>query len=82
MSLDMYQITLAEHDLFKIPALGFRGSPLGIDIRKVIETGILPSINTGIAHKEPEVGQIGAGIVRPPMAVFEKAWERLEQKTN
>ena len=78
LSLDMYKITLAEHELFRIPALGFRGSPLGIDIRKVLETGILPSINTGIAHKEPEVGQIGAGTVRPPMAVFEKAWSMMQ----
>jgi hypothetical protein len=46
---------------------------VGIDIRKVIETGITPRINTGIAHKQAGVGQVGAGLVRPPMAIFEAA---------
>ena len=78
MTLDMYRITAAEHDVYKIPALNFRGTPLGIDIRKVLETKVLPTINTGIAHKEPGVGQIGAGIVYPPVAVFEKAWDALK----
>lgn len=73
MTLDMYAITDAEHETFKIPALNFRGTPLGIDVRKVLKTGVLPVINTGIAHKEPGVGQIGAGIVYPPIEVFEKA---------
>lgn len=69
----MYKITVSEHERFNIPALNYRGTPLGIDIRKVLETGILPIINTGIAHKLPGVGQIGAGIVYPPMECFEKA---------
>lgn len=73
LTLEMYKITVAEHKLYKIPLLGFRGTPLGIDIRKVIDTGILPIINTGIAHKTAGKGQIGAGIVRPPMICFEKA---------
>jgi len=73
MSLEMYKITIAEHEHFKIPALSFRGVPLGIDIRKVVETGILPVINTGIAHKEPGIGQIGAGVVYPPIECFKDA---------
>lgn len=72
-TLKMYEITVVENDVFKIPALDFRGTPTGIDIRKVVETGILPSINTGIAHKDPGVGQIGAGLVKPPMNCFEDA---------
>jgi len=72
-TLKMYEITAAENNMFKIPALDFRGTPTGIDIRKVVETGILPSINTGIAHKEPGVGQVGAGLVKPPMNCFEDA---------
>ncbi len=72
-TLEMYEITFAEHEHFTIPALDFRGSPLGIDIRKVVELGITPRVNTGIAHKEPGVGQVGAGLVRPPMAIFEQA---------
>ena len=51
----------------------FRGTPTGIDIRKVVELGIAPRINTGIAHKNAGVGQVGAGLVRPPMAIFEQA---------
>jgi len=72
-TLKMYEITAAENNIFKIPALDFRGTPTGIDIRKVVETGILPSINTGIAHKNPGVGQVGAGLVKPPMNCFEDA---------
>lgn len=73
LTLKMYEITAAENNIYKIPALDFRGTPTGIDIRKVVETGILPSINTGIAHKDPGVGQVGAGLVKPPMKCFEDA---------
>lgn len=72
-TLEMYEITTTEHKHFTIPQLDFRGSPAGIDIRKVVELGILPRVNTGIAHKQAGVGQVGAGLVRPPMAIFEQA---------
>lgn len=72
-TLEMYEITTAEHTAFTIPALGFRGTPVGVDIRKVVELGITPRINTGIAHKDAGVGQVGAGLTRPPMNVFEDA---------
>ncbi len=72
-TLEMYEINYAEHKSFTIPALDFRGTPTGIDIRKVVETGITPRLNTGIAHKDAGVGQIGAGLVRPPMEIFEAA---------
>lgn len=72
-TLEMYEITLAEHPVFKIPSLDFRGTPTGIDIRKVVRTGILPRVNTGIAHRDAGVGQVGAGLVRPPKACFEQA---------
>ncbi len=72
-TLEMYEITTAEHTAFTIPVLGFRGTPVGVDIRKVVELGIRPQINTGIAHKDPGVGQVGAGLVLPPMNVFEEA---------
>lgn len=71
----MYEITLGEHETFKIPALDFRGAPVGIDIRKVVETGITPTINTGIAHREAGVGQVGAGISEAPMECFARALE-------
>lgn len=69
----MYEITTVENNAYRIPYLDFRGTPTGIDIRKVVETGILPIINTGIAHKDPGVGQVGAGLVHPPMKCFEDA---------
>ena len=47
--------------------------PTGIDVRYVVETGLAPTINTGIAHKDPGVGQVGAGVVRAPLACFEQA---------
>jgi hypothetical protein len=72
-TLEMYEITFSEHKYFTIPPLDFRGTPTGIDIRKVVETGITPRINTGIAHKDAGVGQVGAGLVRPPMTIFEQA---------
>jgi hypothetical protein len=72
-TLEMYEITYAEHKYFTMPPLDFRGTPTGIDIRKVVEKGITPRVNTGIAHKEAGVGQIGAGLVRPPMSMFEEA---------
>ena len=72
-TMEMYEITAAEHTSFTIPQLDFRGSPVGIDLRAVVETGITPRVNTGIAHKEAGVGQIGAGLVRPPLALFTEA---------
>ena len=72
-TLEMYEITETEHTHFTIPALDFRGTPTGVDIRKVVELGIRPRINTGIAHKDAGVGQVGAGLVLPPMNVFEEA---------
>jgi len=72
-TLEMYEITAAEHAHFTIPSLGFRGTPVGIDLRKVVELGITPRVNTGIAHREAGVGQVGAGLVRPPLELFEGA---------
>ncbi|MDP1715110.1 MAG: DUF1116 domain-containing protein [Anaerolineales bacterium] len=72
-TLEMYEITFAESKYFTMPSLDFRGTPTGIDIRKVVELGITPRINTGIAHKDAGVGQVGAGLVRPPLVIFEKA---------
>jgi hypothetical protein len=72
-TLEMYEITVAEHKHFTIPPFDFRGTPTGIDIRKVVELGMTPRVNTGIAHREPGIGQVGAGLVRPPMAIFEQA---------
>lgn len=70
---EMGEISFAKSTNFLIANMGFEGAPLGIDIRKVVETGILPVINTGMAHKKPGVGQIGAGVVKAPMGCFEKA---------
>jgi hypothetical protein len=69
----MSEITVGENPEWTIPAMDYLGTPTGIDIRLVVETGLAPTINTGIAHKNPGVGQVGAGVVRAPMACFEKA---------
>jgi hypothetical protein len=74
-TMNMYEITAAENKTFKLPTLNFRGTPLGIDIRKVVKTGIAPVINTGISCKRAGVGQIGAGLTAVPMECFEKALE-------
>ncbi|HEY47422.1 MAG: hypothetical protein AMJ88_02500 [Anaerolineae bacterium SM23_ 63] len=72
---EMYEICFTEHDHFTIPALDFRGTPLGIDVRLVMETGILPKLNTGIAHKNPGIGMVGAGVLRAPKECFTDAFE-------
>jgi hypothetical protein len=77
---EMYRITLAEHPQWTIPALGFRGTPTGIDLGKVVELGILPRINTGIAHRQAGIGQIGFGLVRPPIEPFRAALEALDRR--
>ena len=78
-TLEMYEITAGEHENLTIPGLNFRGTPLGIDVRKVIETGILPQINTGIAHKDAGVGMVGAGILRAPEKCFQDAFEAIRE---
>jgi hypothetical protein len=79
-TLAMTHITLGRNNAFTLPALNFGGTPAGIDARKVVDTGILPVINTGIAHREAGVGQIGAGVTRAPLACFTQAVSRLAQQ--
>jgi hypothetical protein len=79
-TLTMYEITVTEHPLYQLPVLGFRGTPSGIDASLVVRTGIVPVVNTGIAGREPGVGQVGAGLVTPPMSVFADAVHALAQR--
>jgi uncharacterized protein DUF1116 len=76
-TLAMYDITWAESEHYRIPALGYRGTPVGIDCRKVVATGIPPVADTGVAHREAGVGKVGGGFVRPPMAPFAAAVQAL-----
>ena len=69
----MGRITLARNPSYALPPLGFVGTPTGIDARRVVDSGIAPVINTGIAHRRAGVGQIGAGIARAPLACFSSA---------
>ncbi|GLW63111.1 hypothetical protein Arub01_13550 [Actinomadura rubrobrunea] len=73
----MYEICLAEHPVLQIPLLSFRGTPAGVDVTRVVRTGVLPVIDTGIAGREPGVGQVGAGLVSPPAEVFADALRAL-----
>jgi Protein of unknown function (DUF1116) len=77
VTAEMYEITAGEHTAFSIPALDFRGTPVGVDVRKVMRTGILPRLNTGIAHREPGLGMVGAGLVQAPAGCFQAAFEAL-----
>lgn len=74
-TLKMYEITIGENNIYQIPYLDFRGTPTGIDIIKVVEKGILPFIDTGVAHKKPGIGQVGAGVLSAPSEPFIKAFE-------
>jgi hypothetical protein len=69
-TMSMTHITAGRNNAFTLPALNFSGTPAGIDARRVLDTNILPIINTGIAHKEAGVGQIGAGITHAPLDCF------------
>lgn len=69
----MGEITVAENPEWTIPAMDYLGVPTGIDIRLVLETGLAPTINTGIAHRKPGIGQVGAGVVKAPMECFRQA---------
>jgi hypothetical protein len=73
----MYEITSGESEAFRLPTLDFRGTPTGIDVRLVVQTGILPQITTGMAHRRAGVGQVGAGVVKPPMSCFVAALRAL-----
>jgi hypothetical protein len=75
----MYQLTVSEHPRWTIPALGFRGVPFGIDALRVVRTGIAPIINTGMAGRVAGTGQVGAGLVRPPLPCFAAALDALAE---
>ena len=77
ISEQMREIYVETNPMFQIPTWDFQGACLGLDIRRVVETGITPVINSGIAHRKAGVGQVGAGTVRPPMGCFEQALEAL-----
>ena len=81
-SREMYNVTWARNPGLSLPNLEFAGAPAGLEIRKIVDTGIRPVITTGIAHREAGVGQIGAGIVRAPMACFTQALKALAEKLN
>ncbi|EKB7629059.1 DUF1116 domain-containing protein [Enterococcus faecalis] len=81
-SKEMLEITTKENPNVTIPVLDFMGIPSGIDVLKVLETGMLPVINTAIAHKEPGIGMIGAGLTNPPANVFNEALKALVAKIN
>jgi hypothetical protein len=81
-SLEMSHITLGRNGAFTLPALDFTGTPAGIDARKVADSGIAPIINTGIAHRQAGIGQIGAGITRAPLACFAKAVLALAERVE
>jgi len=62
-TMQMYEITAVENNMYQIPYLNFRGTPTGIDVIKVVEKSLTPFIDTGVAHKNPGVGQVGAGVL-------------------
>ena len=73
----MSEIALTRNPRWTMPSLDFQGVPAGIDVRRVVDTGIQPAINTGIAHRKPGIGQVGAGVARAPLACFEQGLRAL-----
>ncbi len=78
-TLQMYEITESESESYQIPYLNFRGTPTGIDVVKIVENGITPFIDTGVAHKKAGIGQVGAGVLSAPIEPFIKAYEGLSE---
>ena len=76
-TLEMYEITAGENSVYQVPYLNFRGTPTGIDVVKVVTKNVLPFIDTGVAHREPGIGQVGAGVLSAPAEPFVKAYEGL-----
>ena len=81
-TLAMYEISVGENNIYQIPYLNFRGTPTGIDVRKVIERNLTPFIDTGVAHKNPGVGQVGAGVLSAPMTPFKEAIKGLAEELS
>jgi hypothetical protein len=77
-NLAMYDITVGEHPDFKIPYFGYRGVPTGIDVKRVVDTGVVPVMDIGVAGKGG--GQIGAGVLSAPLACFEAAVEEYARR--
>jgi hypothetical protein len=73
MTQDGYKVCHGVSRDWLIPALDFKGCPVGIDMVKVNRTGLVPKSNTGIAHKKPGIGQIGGGISHAPLSAFQDA---------
>jgi hypothetical protein len=82
VSREMAQITVGRHRDYQLPALGFQGSPVGVDVRAVVDSGVEPVITTGIAHREPGVGQIGAGLTTAPLDCFIAALHAFDVPTD
>jgi hypothetical protein len=76
-----YRLSLGEHPRYKIPALAFRGAPVGVDVRKVVRTRALPIIDIMMCHRAPGIGLVGMGLVSPPMQCFEDAIKALDSSS-
>jgi hypothetical protein len=77
-----YALTVGEHPYYKVPALDFRGIPIGFDARRVVQSGVLPRIDIMMGHRKPGIGMVGMGIVSPPMKCFEEAVRSLDLAKN
>jgi len=81
LSRDARRIALGEHPDYRVPVLGDRGAPIGVDVRRVIETGVRPTIDIVMVHPEPGRGVIGFGLTQPPLECFTAAVAALDQAT-
>jgi Protein of unknown function (DUF1116) len=78
-SEEQSEIMVGSNPNMPIPNWNFRGVPVGIDIRKVVATGIAPMITTAVMHKKAGIGMVGVGKVRASMPCFEAALEALAE---
>jgi hypothetical protein len=76
----MQRICAGESVRFRLPILDNIGTPVGVDVRKVVELGITPAVNTGIIHATDGTGQVGAGVAWAPIDCFTEALLDLDRR--
>ena len=76
----MSRICAGTSTRLRLPVLDNAGTPLGVDVRRVVESSITPAVNTGIVHISDGSGQVGAGVAHAPIECFRQALLDLDRR--
>lgn len=80
LTRDLATVCVGRSSRITLPTMGNLGTPLGLDVRKVVERGVTPQVTTGILHVSDGSGQIGAGVATAPVACFRDAMLALDRR--